>query len=308
MGSHEKIRSFFSETWDFVKRIKVMDSGLEKEEQISEADIILDEFSYSLAQTCKRITAEEKAEHKKDGIIFLIDEADNSCPNLHVGYFFKTVTETIQKYNVYNVMFVAAGLPDLIEKLADSHESSVRIFNQMVIKELKVEDRKYVITKGLEEGDRINDCRIRITEEAKSSISTLSEGYPHFIQQFAYSAYEVNTDGEISAEDVSLGAVGPGGAIEAIGTRYYARDYHNKIKSDEYREVLSIMANKFNSWIKKSEIKSQFSGTEKTLSNALAALTSRKIILKNPSKMGEYRLQQKGFALWITLFGNRNKI
>ena len=46
---------------------------------------------------------------------------------------------------------------------------------------------------------------------------------------------------------------------------------------------------------------------ETTLSNALQALTSRKIILKNSSKIGAYRLQQRGFAVWIKLFGDRKK-
>lgn len=67
------------------------------------------------------------------------------------------------------------------------------------------------------------------------------------------------------------------------------------------------MAESMNSWIKKSEIREKFNGTENTLNNALQALTTRKIILKNSSKVGEYRLQQKGFALWIKLFGDRQK-
>jgi RIO-like serine/threonine protein kinase len=106
-------------------------------------------------------------------------------------------------------------------------------------------------------------------------------------------------------EDVLDGAFSEGGAIDSIGTRYYASDYHSKIKSDEYRQVLSIMAENMNEWIKKSEIRSNFSGDDQTLTDALRALTTRKIILKNESKMGEYRLQQRGFALWIKLFGSR---
>ena len=98
-----------------------------------------------------------------------------------------------------------------------------------------------------------------------------------------------------------------GGAIDAIGSRYYASAFYDKIKSDEYRQVLSIMAEKLNSWTTKAEIRAKFTGDEFSLSNALQALTRRKIILKNPSKMGEYRLQQRGFAFWIKLFGDRKK-
>ncbi len=67
------------------------------------------------------------------------------------------------------------------------------------------------------------------------------------------------------------------------------------------------MAENMNSWIKKSEIREKFSGSDHTVSDALKALTARKIILKNPSKLGEYRLQHRGFALWIKLFGQRKR-
>lgn len=204
-------------------------------------------------------------------------------------------------------MFVVVGLPDITDKLLSSHESSLRIFNQIKIKELNPSDRKRVVELGMEEANRLNADSTSITEDAKNHISTLSESYPHFIQQFSYSAFESSTDGEISSEDVLNGAFDPGGAIDAIGTQYYAADYHSKIKSDEYRQVLSIMAGSMNSWIKKSEIRAKFSGNDQTLTDALSALTRRKIILKNSSVRGEYRLQQKGFALWIKLFGERKK-
>ena len=303
----EKIRSFFEETWAFAQRIKVMDSGIERSQRDAEVDLLVDEFSYSLAKTCNRIVNPQKGEDKKDGIVFFIDEADHSCPDLHIGFFFKAVTEQLQSHDCGNIMFVLAGLPDTVEKLSSSHESSVRIFTPLLIKELAPADRKRVVDMGLKEGNGVNEEQTTITTEARGMISTLSEGYPHFIQQFSYSAFEFNTDGEISEQDVSNGAFNDGCALDAIGQRYYKRDFHEKIQSDEYREVLTIMAERMNLWIKKSEIRVSFSGSDQTITDALSAMTARKIILKNSSKMGEYRLQNRGFALWIKLFGQRGK-
>lgn len=303
----EEIRSFLSATWSFVQRIKVMDSGIDSATKDSESDIIIDDFSYSLCETCKRITRNEMGVNKKDGIVFLIDELDNSSPDLRVGYLFKTVAESLQSNDCNSVMFVIAGLPEATEKLSSSHPSSIRIFTQLKISELSVDERKYVVNKGIEEGNKHNVEQTTISISANEQISILSEGYPHFIQQFAFAAFDANIDGEISDEDVQLGAFKPGGAIDAIGDRYYASAYHDKIKSDEYRQVLSIMAENLNAWVTKREIRAKFSGDETTLTNALTALTARKIILKNPSKVGEYRLQQKGFAVWIKLFGGRKK-
>jgi len=307
VGRVEVIRNFLSHTWGFVKRIRVMDSGIAEAEKESNTDILINDLAHSLAETCNRLVNPESGEERRDGILFLFDEADNACDNLRIGYFFKAVTELLQQNGCNNVMFVVAGLPDVVEKLSNSHGSSVRIFNQLKITELNPDDRKYVVDKGLEAGNKINKEQTTISEKANNRISTLSEGYPHFIQQFAYSAFSVNEDGEISDDDVLSGALSKGGAIDAIGDRYYASAFHDKIKSDEYREVLQIMAGSMNSWIKKSEIREKFTGKDQTITDALGALTSRKIILKNPSKIGEYRLQQRGFALWIKLFGDRKK-
>jgi hypothetical protein len=307
LGKIESVRSFLNDTWSFVQRIKLMDSGIEKSTVTEDPDLVIDDFAFSLAETCNRIANPEKGEQAKDGIVFFIDEADAASPDLHLGYFIKIVTEMLQQHGCLNVMFVIAGLPEVIAKLSESHESSLRIFHHLKIKELSKEDRSYVIEQGMEEGNRINEAETTISEEAKSRISTLSEGYPHFIQQFAYSAFDINDDGEISEHDVLAGAFLENGALDSIGRRYYASQYHEQIKSDEYREVLAIMAESMSSWVKKSEIRQKFTGSAQTLTDALKALTTRKIILKNQSKLGEYRLQQRGFALWIKMFGNRSK-
>ncbi len=204
-------------------------------------------------------------------------------------------------------MFVVAGLPHVVEKLSESHPSSLRLFSHLNVKELAPDDRKYVIEKGIEKANEMNEQKTTIAEGAIKNISTLSEGYPHFIQQFAYSAFELDSDNNISSDDVLEAALEKGGALYAIGQRYYASSFYDKIKSDEYREILTIMAENLNAWVKKSGIREEFSGNDAVLSNALSALTDRKIILKNTSKRGEYRLQQRGFALWIKLFGNRDK-
>ena len=307
IGKLEVVKKFLKETWAFAQRIKVLDSGIEGKKTIDDIDILIDEFAYSLAETCKRITNPMKDEEKKDGIIFLMDEADNASENLEIGYFFKTLTELLQQYECNNIMFVVAGLPEIIEKLSASHQSSIRVFNELKIKELTPEDRKYVISRGIEIGNEINTEQTTITDNAKTQISTLSEGYPHFIQQFAFSAFDHSIDNEISNDDVLDGAFKQGGAIDAIGNKYYANAYFDQIKSDDYRKVLGIMAEEMNTWIKKNKIREKFDGTDAILSNALQTLTTKKIILKNSSKIGEYRLQHRGFALWIRLFGNRQK-
>jgi len=72
-------------------------------------------------------------------------------------------------------MFVVAGLPDTPEKLAKSHESSLRIFTHIKITELDSTDRKYVIDKGLEEGNKLNENKTSIASDARDRIASLSK-------------------------------------------------------------------------------------------------------------------------------------
>ncbi len=191
-----------------------MDSGFDRAEAENELDLIVDDFAYSLAETCKRLTKPEKDEMAFDGLVIFVDEADNATPDLHLGYFFKAVTELLQQHGCNNAMFVVAGLPDLCDKLALSHPSSIRIFSQLVITELSPDDRAYVVDRGLVVGNEINEQKTAIKGAARTLISRLSEGYPHFIQQFAYSVFEFNQDGEIDEEDVAKGAFSAGGALD----------------------------------------------------------------------------------------------
>jgi hypothetical protein len=97
-------------------------------------------------------------------------------------------------------------------------------------------------------------------------------------------------------------ALGKRGGLEIIGDRYYRNDFYNKIQKDSYRQVLRIMADKHDGWVTKAEIKEKFDGKESTLDNAIQALRERHIILSQEGQRGVYRLQHRGFALWIKLY------
>ena len=129
----------------------------------------------------------------------------------------------------------------------------------------------------------------------------LSEGFPHFIHQYGYCAFELSDGKEITEKNINDGAFGENGAIEKIGDKYYRDDYYNKIKVDSYRQVLSIMATKLDSWVTRTYIKNRFKGKDSTLKNAIAALRNRGIILDKEGTRGTYRLQDKGFAWWIVM-------
>jgi len=78
LGKIEKVKDFLDDTWSFVQRLKIMDSGIGAARRNDEMDLIIDDFAYSLSETCKRVNNPNKGEESKDGLVFFVDEADNA--------------------------------------------------------------------------------------------------------------------------------------------------------------------------------------------------------------------------------------
>lgn len=305
LAKTETTRKIFNDVWNFISRIEA--AGV-KLNSISESDeeMLFDEFSYSLADTIKRITNSSesittKFDSSYDGILLIIDEADNASKELNLGSFAKLLTERLQKEGTQKFMFAIAGLPKTKEILLESHPSSLRIFEEIYLDRLSDDEVKYVIERVLSHSLELNKEQTEITEKAKALLIKHSEGFPHFIHQYGYCAFDL-CDGKIIDEDnVTKGAFGENGAIERIGDRYYRDDYYNKIKVDSYRQVLSIMSEKLDEWVTKRFIKHRFKGNDSTLNNAIKALKDRGIILSKEGATATYRLQDKGFAWWIKM-------
>lgn len=257
------------------------------------------------------MTSEESAISKlglmrpKDGLVIFIDEADNAPGELDLGSLVKQLSEKLVAEGCNNVLIVIAGLPGIRRVLRESHGSALRLFEELELSPLSHDDVKRVIRQGLQEANEKNSEPVQIQHDALDLIVAFSEGYPHFVQQFGYSSYAIDSDNLIDTTDVETAAFSRGGAFDLIGDRYYKDMYFNKIKRDSYRQVLKIMSGKWNEWISKAEIRAHFKGKDTILNNALKALADRNVILRKLGTRGEYRLQWKGFALWIKVFAER---
>jgi predicted transcriptional regulator len=160
-------------------------------------------------------------------------------------------------------------------------------------------ERIDVIRKGLVEAKDKNDFEVSITTEAENMIAAFSEGYPQFIQQFAYSAFDADQDNNITESDFLNGAFKENGAYQQLGVKYFHELYFDQIGSDEYREVLRAMSNHTDGWVSKEQIRKAANIKESTLNNAISALKKRNIIIAKEGKSGSYRLPSHSFAVWI---------
>ncbi|MBE9594921.1 MAG: AAA family ATPase [Proteobacteria bacterium] len=309
LSKTEPGRNFLKDAWAFLKRVRIMDSGFNDPEAITSEELLIEEFAYSLSsivdRTCDDIS-KNIFKSKYDGVLILVDEADNSDTKLNIGSFFKLLLERLQRQGCNRVVVGLAGLPELREVLVCSHPSSLRIFEEIELSRLSKNEVKGVIDICIEKASKLNKIQISINQDALDLLERLADGYPHFIQQFGHSAFACNTDNVIALKDVKKGAFGKSGALELIGNRYYRNDFYNRIGKDSYGQVLRIMADKLDGWVTKKEIRSRYKGNESTLNNALKALRDRHIIISKEGSKGVYRLQHKGFALWIRIYADPN--
>lgn len=147
-----------------------------------------------------------------------------------------------------------------------------------------------------------NDRNERVTEislSAMEKIADLSEGYPHFLQQFSYSAFEADSEYLIDENDVLNGAYGENGAIHQLGRKYFSEAYFGKINSEDYRLLLNVMADHCDDWVTRRQLIFESKLKEHTVNNALAALKQKSIILVDEGRQGYYRLPTRSFAAWI---------
>ena len=297
LSEKDKIKTLATGVWNFLSSWEILGVRYHKmDENLIQPYEILNELVLNFEKVIKLA-----ADHI-DGILILIDEADRPGEKASLGEIVKLLTEKLSKRGCDQVLIGMTGQPGLVAKLKASHESSSRIFSVLTLKPLSEEENKAVVLSGLEKANQVNFQQTIIDEEALNLISQLSEGYPHFLQEFAYKAFEKDKDDRICVDDVKDGAYGVNGALDQLGHKYFNELYFTQIGSDDYRRVLQAMARFSDLWVNRTKIKQIIDIKETTLNNALQALKSRNIIIPNPALQGEFRLPTKSFAAWIKAF------
>jgi hypothetical protein len=293
VASHQRARELAKTVWEFISCWQVAGVKFTKDEKRPQPHELLEDLTHTIERTLASFGEEF------DGILILVDEADKPSVKANLGEFIKVFTERLAKRGCGKISLGIAGLSGVIEKLRESHESSPRIFEIFTLNPLKPAEIKEVIQKGLTQANDKNGFAVTASDAAINLISEFSEGYPHFIQQFAHSAFDADTDNAIDQKDVLAGSLKKNGAFQQLGLKYYEELYFDQIGSDEYREVLRVMSDKLDEWVSKKDIRKAISIKESTLDNAIAALKHRRIIIAKPGVKGSYRLPTKSFAIWI---------
>lgn len=279
--------------WNFLKNWEVLGVKYNKESSDGDPVHLLEDLCDTL------IKVAESCGDKIDGILILVDEADKASDVVDLGVWVKSLTERLAKRGCHRVCLGLCGISSVIEVLKASHESSPRVFQHMLLEPLSHAERLQVIQAGLVAAKEINKVESTIHPDAADWIAKYSEGFPHFIQQYAYSAFESDVDDIIDMSDVKRGASKENGALDQLGTRYFEDMYRAQINSDEYRKVLQAIATSPEKYVSKQDIRKLSGLKETTLGNALQSLKNKQIILAHPEKQGHYKLPSDSFGVWI---------
>lgn len=300
VATRDKLKDAAKNAWDFLSKWEILGVRYHRDGNSNDADpfIALEKLCQTAGDFLKKEEGSEQ-EDLVDGLIFLIDEADKPDSTARLGEIVKLMSEKMARYSCEKLAIGLAGLPYLVERLKESHESSPRLFSIFTLGPLSKKDCQEVIETCLKEAREKNRFETRITDDARDTLCGLSEGYPHFIQQFGFSAFDADTDNVIDLADVQRGAYGKNGALEQLGKKFFQEQYFDQIGSEDYRKVLQLMAENSDQWISRAELIKKTSLKDHTVNNALQALKGRNIIIANDAQKGSYRLPTKSFAAWI---------
>jgi len=278
--------------WEWLSNWEVAGIHFHKSSTLPDPEIAAEDLSVNIAAFCSQC-------EDIDGIVILIDEADGPDVEANLGALLKLLTERLTRRQCDKVVLGLAGLPPLLAKLRESHESSPRLFQTVLLEPLDMDERMRAVKLGIEDANEKNEVQTTITDDALEFLAQLSEGYPHFVQQFSFSAFEHDIDDIIDLEDVGDGAFRKGGALSQLGDKFFNEMYHARIASADYRRVLDAMAEHGDEWVARKTIINESGVSEANVGNALITLKARNIILQDDTRRGFYKLPTNSFAAWI---------
>ena len=242
----------------------------------------------------------EKLKNKFTAMLIIIDETDVISNDKQFPSFFKSIIESLNHEKIGNIMFLLTATPMGISNFIKNHQAFLRLFRIIEISNLNRDESDSLIEKALEKGQPL----VKADKGFLNVVFKYSDGYPCFIHEICYSAFEVNNDEILDRIDFINGIVGTSsvkGAIINIFDKHFRQRYTEDILSNSYRDILHILASFNENEIKSSEIQKKFKGNKNTCSTYLSRMVERGIIKKCEGKKGYYCIPESMFKLWLNL-------
>lgn len=199
-----------------------------------------------VADTQARLYADfEKAieeawdEFKEDynGILLVVDEIHNLKTFEGAGSFFKVVSEAWAVDGYRNAMFAVIGLPDVPANISKDDPSAPRIFSYVELKRMTTDECRGIVDACLAKSEKT------IEEDAAVRIATRSGGFPYFLHQLGYDAFERDIDGIIDNQDLDQGF----SASLLQFERMFFGDLYKSVEGKQKQKIVDELAGSYSS-------------------------------------------------------------
>lgn len=123
------------------------------------------------------------------GIVFAYDEAQNLADHRKKEQYplsvLLDVFQSIQRAGI-PFLLILTGLPTLFPKLVEARTYSERMFHVVFLRQLNEKDSRDAILKPVEDAA----CPIQFSKETVDGVTSMSGGYPYFIQFICREVYD----------------------------------------------------------------------------------------------------------------------
>ena len=139
------------------------------------------------------VAAGEAAKARESAIVILIDEIQN-LPLDELEALIMAIHSTSQKSLPF--MIIGAGLPSIIKMAGDAKSYAERLFEYPQINSLDEKEARRALVKPAAAS------KVEFENEAVKAIIERTKGYPYFLQEWGYQAWNVATGSPITVTDV----------------------------------------------------------------------------------------------------------
>ena len=174
------------------------------------------------------VAAGEAAKARKSSIIILIDEIQN-LPAEEFEALIMAVHRTDQKK--LPLLIVGAGLPLLVKLSGNAKTYAERLFEYPDIGPLDDTEARRALVKPAAQAN------VDFENEAVAAIIKETQGYPYFLQEWGYQAWNTAIASPITAEDIARSS---SIAIERLDRNFFRSRYERL--SEPQKAYLSAMA------------------------------------------------------------------
>jgi predicted AAA+ superfamily ATPase len=189
----EQVKQAWRVLKSFIEAVKIKHGDTELSIDFDGEPGVADSGNLTLDLADLFVATGEAAKARKTAIVILIDEIQNMEP-IELEALIMAVHRINQKK--LPIMVVGAGLPNLIKLTGDAKSYAERLFKYPDIGPLNPKEAKRALVQPAEAAG------VKFAEDAVDEVIKLTKGYPYFLQEWGYQAWNTSSKSPITISDI----------------------------------------------------------------------------------------------------------